>query len=225
MPEQTTETPTTPTEGTSEAAATNLLSSTEGAATTEQPGAAAEAAKPAEAGAKPAEEVAKPAEQAKPEGAPEKYEFKAPDGKQYDAAVLEPFSEAAKAANLTQDAAQKILETMAPKLAEHQQAQVEAVQSGWLEASKTDKEFGGDRLQENLAVAKRALDTFAPKNADGTVSGFRQLLDDTGLGNHPEVIRMLVKIGKAISEDGFVAGSPKTSDAGGTAAILYDKTK
>ena len=36
---------------------------------------------------------------------------------------------------------------------------------------------------------------------------FRQLLEQTGMGNHPEVIRTFYRAGKAISEDGLVSGS------------------
>jgi hypothetical protein len=70
-----------------------------------------------------------------------------------------------------------------------------------LTSSKTDQEFGGEKLSENLSVAKKALDAF------GTPE-LRKLLDDSGLGNHPEVIRMMYRAGKAISEDRFVGGSP-----------------
>jgi hypothetical protein len=193
-----------------ETAAATLLSSTDAAATTEQTGETqTETAKPAEG--------AKPAETAKPEGAPETYDFKAPEGKEYDSAVLTSFSDAAKAANLTQDAAQKLLESMAPTLATRQQEQVKAIQTGWADASKTDKEFGGEKLQENLAVAQKALAAYSTPE-------FRKLLDNTGLGNHPEVIRAFVKIGKGMNEDGFVAGRGGAPTATTTAALLYDKT-
>jgi hypothetical protein len=197
--EQTTETPTTPTEGatSSEAAASSLLTSTEPAATPEQ-----QPSEQPKEGEKPAE-GAKPAEEAKPEGAPESYDFTAPEGKEYDAAVLEPFKAAAKEANLTQDAAQKLLDTMAPALAERQAEQVKAVQDGWLEASRSDKEFGGDKLQENLAVAKKGLDAYASPE-------LKTLLNETGLGSHPEVIRFMFKVGQSTKEDSFVAGgTPK----------------
>lgn len=211
---ETTEKPTTPTEGSasSEAATETLLSSTETPATEQQ-----QQSEQAKEGDKPAEE-SKPAAETKPEGAPEKYEFKAPEGKEYDASVLESFSAAAKDANLSQDAAQKLLEEMAPALAERQQAQVKAVQEGWLEASKTDKEFGGEKLQENLAVAKKAMDAYASPE-------LKTLLQTTGLGNNPEVIRLFVKVGKSISEDGFVPGSPTPTGEGDRAKRLYDKTK
>lgn len=135
----------------------------------------------------------------KPEGAPEKYEFTAPDGVTYDAAVLGAFSEVAKDLNLSQEAAQKVLDKMAPVMNQRQADQIEAFRTEWADAAKADREYGGDKLAENLGHAKKALDTF------GTPE-LRKLLDDTGLGNHPEVVRVFVRAGKAISEDGFVAG-------------------
>jgi hypothetical protein len=161
-------------------------------------------------------------EQAKPEGAPEKYEFKAPEGKQLDAETVEAFSEVAKELNLTQDAAQKMLTAMSDKLGQRQAAQVDAVRSQWAESSKADKEFGGDKITENLSVAKKALDTF------GTAE-LRTLLNDSGLGNHPEVIRFMFRAGKAISEDRYVGPSTGSStgksngpmDFASAAAALY----
>lgn len=161
-------------------------------------------------------------EQAKPEGAPEKYEFKAPEGKQLDAETVEAFSEVAKELNLTQDAAQKMLTAMSDKLGARQAAQVDAVRSQWAESSKSDKEFGGDKITENLSVAKKALDTF------GTAE-LRSLLNDSGLGNHPEVIRFMFRAGKAISEDRYVGPSTGSStgksngpmDFASAAAALY----
>lgn len=135
----------------------------------------------------------------KPEGAPESYEFKAPEGTQFDDAVLGAFSEVAKELNLPQDQAQKVLDKMAPVIAARQAEQFQAARAEWGEAAKTDKEFGGEKLTENLGVAKKALDTFATPE-------LRALLDASGLGNHPEVIRVFYRAGKAISEDRFVGG-------------------
>lgn len=171
---------------------------------------------PAPAAATPAADP-KPTEPPKPEGAPEKYEFKAPEGKEYDPQVLESFSTAAKDANLTQEAAQKLIDSMAPALAQRQQEQVETVQKGWLEASKTDKEFGGDKLAENLAFAKKSFDQFSTPE-------LRDLMEKSHLGDHPEVIRMFIKVGKAISEDKFVSGSPGGRPTVDPASVLYDKT-
>lgn len=132
-----------------------------------------------------------------PEGAPEKYEFKAPEGKEFDAEVLGQFEEIARELNLSQDAAQRILDKMAPTIAARQEAQVKAISQQWVEASKSDPEFGGEGLSANLAHAKKAMDTFATDE-------LRKLLNDSHLGNNPEVIRLFVRVGKAIGEDGFV---------------------
>lgn len=142
-----------------------------------------------------------------PEGAPEKYEFELPDGLRMDDVGLSAFSEVAKDLNLSQDAAQKMLDKMAPAMAERQAEAIRQVQTEWLEGAKSDKEFGGEKLNENLATAKKALDSFGSPE-------LRTLLNETGLGNHPEIIRAFYRAGKAISEDKFVpatGGSPAGS--------------
>ena len=165
--------------------------------------------------AKPTPDV-KPAEveQEKPQGAPEKYDFKAPDGQSFDPSVIEAYGEVAKSLNLSQEAAQKILETMAPVLKAQQSERLDAMWQEWAGQSSADKEFGGDRLKANLAIAKKALDTF------GTPE-LRTLLNDSGLGNHPEIIRAFYRAGKSISEDTFVGGRAPTGAGKSLANALY----
>lgn len=134
------------------------------------------------------------------EGAPEKYDFKFDEGKTVDAGILDVYSEVAKELNLTQDAAQKMLSKLAPVIEGKQLQQIEAVKNEWTQASVADKEFGGDKLQENLQVAEKALSTFGTDQ-------LRALLKDSGLANNPEVIRFMYRTGKAISEDSFVSGN------------------
>ena len=130
---------------------------------------------------------------------PEKYEFKAPEGREFDQAVLEQFSEVAKELKLTQDGAQKVLDKLGNAFAEKQTNTLEAAKTEWVKSATADKEFGGDKLNENLATAKKALETF------GTPE-LRALLNESGLGNHPEIIRAFYRAGKQISEDRFVPG-------------------
>ena len=162
--------------------------------------------------------------------APEKYTFTAPEGTEYDAELLGSFEAAARKANLSQDAAQALLAEMAPAYAARTVDQVNAIHQEWREQSAADTEFGGEKFVENLAVAKKALDLFDPLPAPGAdgkqeKTPLRSLLDETGLGNHPEILRLMYRAGKAISEDKFVAGAPRgTGDANAT-SILFDKTK
>lgn len=147
-------------------------------------------------------------------GAPEKYEFKAPEGQEFSPEVLGKFSEAAKDLNLPQEAAQKLLDKIAPAFAERQAHALEAARVQWESDAKADKEFGGDKLDENLATAKKALDQF------GTPE-LRTLLNESGLGNHPEIIRVLYRAGKAISEDRIVTGGGGQSAPQSVAQRMY----
>jgi hypothetical protein len=148
-------------------------------------------------------------------GAPEKYEFKAPEGTTFNDAVLVAYSEVAKELNLPQEAAQKVLDKVGPVLAAQQSEAFKQVNDGWIGASKSDKEFGGDKLDENLAIAMKARDAF------GTPE-LTKLLNETGLGNHPELIRAFYRAGKAISSDRFVpAGAGNAGGKGGDARTLY----
>ncbi len=142
-----------------------------------------------------------------PKGAPEQYEFKAPEGREYDPGVLQAYSEVAKELNLPQEAAQKMIDKIAPLIEARQVEQIQSVKNDWAEAAKVDQEFGGEKLNENLAVAKKALDKFGSPQ-------LRTLLEESGLGNNPEVIRFMYRAGKAISEDTFVGGSKGNQKSG-----------
>ncbi len=128
------------------------------------------------------------------------YTFTTPEGVEFDAEVLKTYGEAAKELKLQPEAAQKLLEKVAPAMQERQSQQLEQMRNEWLEASKADKEFGGEKLTENLTVAKKALDAFGSPE-------LRTLLNESGLGNHPEVIRFFLRAGKAISEDRYIGGN------------------
>jgi len=146
-------------------------------------------------------------------GAPEKYEFKPQEGRVFDEAILAAYSDVARELNLSNEDAQKVLDKVAPVMAERQLAQIEAAKNEWAESAKSDKEFGGEKITENLGTAKKALDAF------GTPE-LKALLNESGLGNHPEVIRLMYRAGKAISEDKFVGGRQA---APGTNGSLADK--
>ena len=145
------------------------------------------------------------------EGAPDKYEFNAkvadaPD--ELDPEVLTAFGEVAKDLDLPQDAAQKVLDRVAPVIQARQAQTVEKARADWAEQSQSDDEFGGENLTSNLEIAKSSL------NAFGT-DAFKSLLQESGLGNHPEVIRFMYRAGKAISEDSYVGNSQGANAKGG----------
>lgn len=132
--------------------------------------------------------------------APEDYTFTMPEGVELDSTAADEFKAIAKELKLDQASAQKVADIGAKMAQRQAESHVKLVET-WVEQVKVDKEIGGDKLQENLAVAKKALETF------GTPE-LRDVLNASGLGNHPEVIRAFYKAGKAISEDRFVQGAP-----------------
>jgi hypothetical protein len=170
--------------------------------------------KPAD-GEKPADKPAEEKEQ-KQEGAPEKYEFKPAEGQELDTAALEQFEPIARELNLTNEQAQKMVDLYGTKImpmVQKQQAEAWQKQTeGWAETVKADKEIGGDKLTANLSAAQRALDQFGSPE-------LKEYLNATGLGNHPDLVKTFVKIGKAMSEDGMVTG--KESGQRSAAEVLY----
>ena len=168
--------------------------------------------KPAD-GDKPAE---KPDDkEQKQEGAPEKYEFTAGEGIELDTEALKDFEPVARDLNLTNEQAQKLVDAYPKILAGVQQRQAEAWQAQteqWAADVKADKEIGGDKLTANLSAAQRALDQFGS-------SELKEYLNATGLGNHPDLVKTFVKIGKAMSEDGMVDGSNQGQRS--AAEVLY----
>jgi hypothetical protein len=183
------------------------------------------------AGAKPADGSEGQSGTKQPQGAPEKYEFKPPQGVVLDAEVIGAFSTLAKELNLPQDAAQKVIDQLGPALAQSNAKAIETAMetqaTKWASESQSDKEFGGEKLDENLGTAKKALERYASPQLRALLGKFHPKDNPigTGLGNHPEVIRLFVKVGKAISEDKVVPGSTKPGTGAKSAAqVLFPQT-
>lgn len=137
--------------------------------------------------------------------APESYDFKIPEGA--DKSAFDDFAKVAKDLDLNQADAQKLVD--------FQMGQAAKVSLQWAEQAKADTEIGGDKLAENLAVAKKGLEAY------GTPE-LKAMLDKTGLGNNPEVIRFFYRAGKALSEDRVVQGGNATTPGPRNAAsALY----
>ena len=163
-------------------------------------------------------------DQEKPEGAPETYEFNTQitdESEELDPDVVNAFGEVAKELNLPQDDAQKVLDKVAPVIQEKQAKAMEQAKIDWANDSQSDEEFGGENLNANLDIAKKSLEAFGSDS-------LKSLLQETGFGNHPEIIRFMYRAGKAISEDSYVGNSQGATgksnvpkDFNGIANALY----
>lgn len=136
---------------------------------------------------------------------PEAYEITA-EGIEIDKTALEEATPFFKEAGLSNDQANKIMPAAA-KFRDSVASQTlqQIVDAGakqkadWAEAVKADAEIGGGKLEETLHLSAKALDALGyPEGSD-----FRKVLTETGFGNHPEMVRMMRKIGGMVSEDGF----------------------
>lgn len=180
------------------------------------------AANPAPGGAAQDATAKKPedgkADEGKASGAPEKYEdFKLPEGFQVDQPVLEEAQALFKEAGLSQDQAQKLVDMWTGRQKAMQEGNAKAwtdLREGWVKEAKADKEFGGQKFDANLGKAKAALKAFgSPK--------LYEALEFSGMGDHPEVIRFLVKVGEAVGEDKLHIGNAGQSAPVDPAKVLF----
>lgn len=163
------------------------------------------------------------ATEAKPEGAPLAYEpFKVPEGHEpLDADVSNSLAEVARELNLTQDRAQKLVDTMLPAFQKRAAANEQETVDRWKGELRTDSVIGGAKLEENLGKARRALDTYGDDEV-------RQLLSGP-FGSYPPLLRLLYRVGLSIQEDNFIGGKlPKptvdANDRAAAAKIMFPKT-
>lgn len=149
---------------------------------------------------------------------PEKYDIKVPEGMSMDTEALERFTPLAKELKLSNDQAQKLADIYAERQEAAFKAQREAYAKtveGWIKEVKADKEIGGTNLPVTQATCKKALSAYDP---DGE---FMKLMDESGFGNHPAVLRFVNRVGKSVKEDQGVqakASAPKERDIN---KILY----
>ncbi len=153
-------------------------------------------------------------------GAPEAYaDFSLPEGMELDSTVLEQAVPVFKELGLSQDQAQKLIDFEAQRVQASQDAQVESfnqLKQDWLTQAKSDDEIGGEKFDENVADAKSFIDAF------GTPE-LKTLLNEYGVGNHPEIIRAFARAGKLVKEDSPGNGGQAPGQKQDRADILYPK--
>lgn len=131
------------------------------------------------------------------EGAPESYEdFTMPEGMELDGELTEELKTFAKEANLSQAKAQGLVDMgakLVDKWVDNFADRLVEQRNGWLEASKAEFDDAA------LAQARKGLEAF------GTPE-LKKFMREEGVENHPEIVRLLARVGELASEDRFVAG-------------------
>lgn len=181
------------------------------------------------------EPPAKPGDPAKPEdgkpkegeeksqGAPEAYtDFTLPEGMEMDTEVLGEFTGLAKELNISQESAQKLIDLqskIATQQAEQYQAAVIKQGEQWAAAVKNDPELGGENYDKSVASAVKVIQAFGD-------DGLRDLLNSSGLGNHPALFKFCHRVSQAISEDKFVLpGGQTNTGRKSNEEVFYGGTK
>ena len=148
-------------------------------------------------------------------------DFAMPEGVTLDETVLAEATPIFKELGLNQEQAQKLIDFHAAQVQAGSQTQIDnftQLMNDWREQSKNDSEFGGDKFEENVKIAQAAVTKY------GT-PGLKQLLEDHGVGNHPEVVRFMVNVGKTLKEDIPGASGTATSQAEDRVSLLYPTEK
>jgi hypothetical protein len=136
---------------------------------------------------------------------PEAYELTTPEGFDgLDEKAVEAATPVFKELGLSNEQANKLMPVagqFAKSIIEQRDQQLLGTileqRKSWLEEAKADKEIGGTNWDATMQASARALDQLGfPKG-----SPLRTALDESGFGNHPEMIRLMSKVGKAVGED------------------------
>ena len=131
-------------------------------------------------------------------GAPDAYaDFNLPEGYEITEEISGQMTELFKETGLSQEAAQKFVD-LHTQIVEsgtegNAEAYVNLVESWKTDAAK-DPEIGGEKFEENIATAQKAIDAFGTPELG-------KMLTEYGFGNHPEFVRFAYNIGKLVSED------------------------
>jgi thiamine pyrophosphate-dependent acetolactate synthase large subunit-like protein len=151
--------------------------------------------------------------------APDKYaDFTLPEGMKLDAAMAEKAKGVFKELNLSQDAGQKLVGIQAEFAKQYKEASDNAYKGQIAEWKKeSEKLLEGPDKDKKVQMISKAREAFATPE-------FIKFFGDYGFGDHPEVVKMFLKIGQKLMEDTGTGGAG--SGAGGKSAgdILFPST-
>lgn len=151
-----------------------------------------------------------------------------PDDKDFDSldmpedslltdADMERIVSQAKEQGLGKEAAQKQVEFANGLLKQSQERlndRHKELSDGWVKEVRADKEIGGEKFDESIRLANKALKQFGTNE-------FIQSLQETKFGNNPEVVRIFARIGKAMDSDKLILGGDHTQPEKSMEELFY----
>lgn len=91
---------------------------------------------------------------------------------------------------------------------------IKAQQDQWAIASANDPLIGGEKMDENLAVAVKGLKAYGDPEVNA-------LLKQTPLGTHPAILRLLFRVGQTVQEDRHVNSGGAPAGTRNVADIMF----
>lgn len=178
------------------------------------PETSAETAQDAQAGESgtttaPAETGAPQGQQdAEKQAEPEDYKLEASEDFNVPQENLDSFTAACKAAKLTKAQAEAMLawhKGFASDVSKLQAQQESAQIRQWQDEILKDPEIGGSHWKAAVADSRKALNAF---DQDGKL---RTLLKSMHADYHPDVVRVIARVGRAMGEDKFIGSRGESS--------------
>ena len=151
-----------------------------------------------------------------------------PQGFVFDEALKDKVVPVLNELNVSQKQAQELVDVLSQSLAKQRAVDMDTYKASvdeWVRSVKADPDFGGTKLPENLSLAARAIDRYAGSVKEA--GELRQLLGETGIGNHPLLVRFMIRVGQGIAEDKLGGGSSLDSGEEREAKLaqsLFDKS-
>jgi hypothetical protein len=132
-------------------------------------------------------------------------DFTLAEGQVMDEAMLTDFKGIAKELGIPQEGAQKLVDLQSALEARRVEAVKKQVEQ-WGDQCRSDKVLGGDQLEKTLAITAGIV-----AQAEKHSPGFRDLLTESGYGNHPVFMRAFYGLGKSLTEDSVVLGGTQVT--------------
>jgi hypothetical protein len=118
----------------------------------------------------------------------------------YDPDTTADFRQLAHEIGLNNDQASVLFDTYVNAIAGQQEQEQQAFDQFEVENTQALQQEWGGNFDKNVELARRAFMNFATPEAV-------EIMEQTGLGNHPEILKVFSRVGELLQEDSVLPGS------------------
>lgn len=134
----------------------------------------------------------------------------------YQPEQTENFRQFAYQLGLNNQQAETIYQAYQQDIAERDQASQQNFEQFEVDNLNALQQEWGDQFNHNLEMARRAFMNFATPEAV-------QVIEETGMGNHPELLKVFARIGEVLAEDSVLPGTNNSVLGGMNAASAQEQ--